>query len=270
MKLTVQLEEEGDTELFEDLERYLRYHPRVTRFLFNPAGFIFIMGWILYVGMVIGWIGIWLVDKAAAEKCVAVVIAELTGGREAAIPLGIITFGLPPLLVAGISFTQDLISTAWIYPAFYLFRERNVGRDNFAGYFFAKMEHKAEEHKEFIERYGAVGLFLFMLIPFAINGPLIGAIIGKLAGIRTRYILPTVILATFTATALWTGLWYFASGPTQRFIDRFGAGWIALGMATIFAFVILATVIGFMRDVRRYKQLRRDRDAAAALDESKP
>jgi len=178
--------------------------------------------------------------------------------------------------VAGISFTQDLISTTWIYPAFYLYRKRNVGRENFAGYFFKRMEQKAEEHRAFIERYGAVGLYFFMLIPFAVNGPLIGAIIGKLAGIRTRYILPTVILATATATAAWTIAWYYAADQVSAFVEQYGGGWIAAAMIGAFLLVLSGTFIGFVKDMlqfRREKRARADQaaaDAAAAPREDPP
>ena len=276
MKLNVQFEADSDSELFEDLERYLRYHPRLTRFLLNPAGLTFAVGWVLYLGMIIGWFGIYLVDPEVARKSLVVVLTEFTAGREVAIPTGIIQLGIPVLLVAGISFTQDLISTTWIYPAFYLYRKRNVGRENFAGYFFKRMEQKAEEHRAFIERYGAVGLYFFMLIPFAVNGPLIGAIIGKLAGIRTRYILPTVILATATATAAWTIAWYYAADQVSAFVEQYGGGWIAAAMIGAFLLVLSGTFIGFVKDMlqfRREKRARADQaaaDAAAAPREDPP
>lgn len=259
MKLEVQLEHEGDSKMFEDLERYLKYHPNLTRFLFNPAGFTFLIGWFLFFGMSLGLIAIFVINATVAGKILEVALLEITAGREVAIPAGI-GLGVPVLVVWGISFTQDLITTAWIYPAFYLFRSRNVGKENFAGYFFQKMEKNAEKNKEFVEKYGAVGLFFFMLIPFAVNGPLIGAVIGKLAGIRTRYILPTVIMATFTATTAWTLAWYFADDAVQRFVDRFGGHWIALGMVAILLVVVGATILGFLRDIRHFRIIRARRE----------
>lgn len=261
LDLHVELEREGDSELFDDLQRYLTRHPTLTRFFFNPAGFVFLFGLILSLGMILGWVGIWLVDGAQAGSVAAVAGLEIAAGREVAIPAGLQEYGLPALLVFGISSVQDLVTTTYIYPAFYFFRKHNLGRQNFFGYFFERMAKKAERNKPFIERYGAAGLFLFMLIPFAVNGPLIGAIIGKLAGIRTRYILPTVILSTFTATAAWTALWVYTGPRVEAFTESFGGEkYVSYAMYGIVVIVLLGTVIGFLRDLRRFRRIKAHRE----------
>jgi uncharacterized membrane protein len=263
----VQLEREGDSQLFEDLERYLRRHPRLTRFLFNPAGFVFLFGWIVSLGILVGWLGILAIDPQTALNLWAMEGTELLFGREVAIPLGLYQYGLPAALVFMVAFMNDLVTTAWLYPAFYAFRKRHRGRRGFWGYFFRRMEQNAARNKEKVEKYGAVGLYLFMLIPFAVNGPLIGAIVGKLAGIRTRFILPTVILATATATAGWTLAWMYFRPQVEWFIARADGPWIAAGIAAVFTLVLAKTVVGFLRDVRSYRRIeRRRREIARRLE----
>lgn len=254
MKFEVQLEDDSDSEMFEDLARYLKYHPQLARFVFNPAGLTFLVGWLLFCGMMIGGIGIYLLDPEAAARMMATLLAEVFPGKEFAVPLGL-ALGLPPLIVFGIVFVQDLITTMWVYPLFYIFRRRHLGRRTFFGYFFAKMERGAKAHEAYVERYGAWGIFLFMLIPFAVNGPLMGAIIGKLAGIRTRFILPAVVGATALTTGYWTALWYFAYDDVKAFVDRFGGDWIAAGMLLIFALILLKNLLDFRRDLRRFRAL---------------
>lgn len=41
-------------------------------------------------------------------------------------------------------------------------------------------EHAAQEQKTNIKKYGAIGLFLFVMLPFFMTGPVIGSIIGYL------------------------------------------------------------------------------------------
>lgn len=254
MKFEVQLEQDGDSELFEDLARYVKYHPKLSRFLFNTAGFTFLIGTFLFFGMAIGWIGVVLLDRGVAAAMLATLATEMFPGKEVAIPLGL-NLGLPPLIVFGIVFIQDLITTTWVYPLFYLFRKNQAGKQNFFGYFFQKMERSAQRHQKFIERWGAWGIFLFMLIPFAVNGPLIGAILGKLAGIRTRYILPAVVGSTAVTTGYWTILWAYFQPQAETFVDKYGGHWIALGIVLIFALVILKTVLDFWRDVRHFREI---------------
>jgi uncharacterized membrane protein len=259
----IQLERDGDSELFEDLERYLQRHPTITRFLFNPAGFTFAFGAILALGILIGWLGVLAIDASVASSILAMTVAEMTVGREVAIPFGLINLGLPALIVFGVAFTVDLITTTWFYPLFYTFRRRQRNRRSFWGFFFRKIEQDAEARREFVQKYGVIGLFFFMLIPFAINGPLIGAIIGKLVGIRTRYILPTVILATATATGAWTLGWMYFRPEVEWFIDTFGGHWIALGIGIIFAFVLGRAALGFLGDIRRYRVVEQHRQEIA-------
>ncbi|MBI2076907.1 MAG: small multi-drug export protein [Euryarchaeota archaeon] len=231
MKFEVSLEREGDSEMFEDLARYLKFHPNLARFLFNPAGVTFLFGWLLFTGMTTGWLGIYLLDADAAG------------------------LGLHPLIVFGVVVVQDLITTMWVYPVFYVFRKNQSGKQNFFGYFFAKMERRAQKHQAFIEKWGGWGIFLFMLIPFAVNGPLIGAIIGKLAGVRTRYILPAVVGSTAVSTGYWTLLWHFFRPQTERFVDQFGGPYIAVGVVAIFALLILREVVDFVRDLRHFREI---------------
>lgn len=262
MKFSVELEDEGDSELFEDLQRYLKYHPKVTRFLFNPAGLTFLVGWLLFIGNMFGLLTVLIIDPKIGAHIFAVMTTEVVAGREVAIPLGL-ELGVPALITWSIAATQDLITTSWVYPLFYLFRKQNLGKENFAGYFFAKMEKSAEKNKEFVERWGALGLFGFMLIPFAVNGPLIGAVLGKLAGIRTRYILPTVVLATITGTSLWTILYLLARPQVEAFTAAYGGDWIKWAMAGLAFLILLRVLWGFWRDAARYRRLRARREERA-------
>jgi uncharacterized membrane protein len=243
MKFEVQLEEEGDSEMFEDLARYVKYHPRVARFLFNPAGFTFLIGWFLFFGMTIGWITIALVDPNSAQKIALTVATEFFPGKEAAVFLGIVVLNLHPVIVWG------------IYPLFYLFRRRQTGRQTFFGYFFAKMERSAKRHQKKIEKYGGWGIFLFMLIPFAVNGSLVGAIVGKLAGVRTRYILPAVIGSTMVSSGYWVVLWYFFRDQTAAFVAKYGGPWIAGGLAVLVVLFLLKNVIDFWRELRHFREI---------------
>ncbi len=263
MKADVELEREGDSEIFHDLARYLKYHPQLTRFLFNPAGFTFLFGVVLYLGMIIGWAALLAVDAEAAGAAAATAGTQIFFGKEIAIPLGILEFGLHAGLVLGIVFMQDLVTTSWVYPAFYIFRKRHLGRDNFAGYFFSRVEKKAEEHRPFTEKYGAAGLFVFMLVPFAVNGPLIGAIVGKLAGIRTRYILPTVVLATLVTTVMWTALVVYARVQLETFEQVIHPRWITLGIVALVLSIVAISFVGFVRDHRKFQELKAQREALA-------
>jgi len=262
MKFDVQLEHDGDSEMFEDLNRYLKYHPKVTRFVFNPAGFTFVAGSFLFVGMVLGWLAIVLLDPPRAGQMAATLGVEIFPGKELATAVGL-GYGLHPLIVFGIVFLQDLIATSWVYPLFYVLRKRQTGKDNFFGYLFTKIERDAKRHEDFIKKWGAWGLFAFMLIPFAVNGPLIGAVLGKLAGIRTRNILPALVGATALTTAYWVALWYYAHDFVAGIVDGPYGQWVHVGFALVIALFLFWMFLGFSRDRREFRRIQAEREALA-------
>lgn len=262
MKFDVQLERDGDSEMFEDLQRYLKYHPGLTRFIFNPAGLTFVVGTLLFAGMMLGWLAIFLLDPTAAGAMMATLGTEIFPGKEVATAVGL-GFGLHPIIVFGIVFVQDLITTSWVYPLFYVFRKKQAGRDNFFGYLFDKVERDAKKHERFVKKWGAWGLFLFMMIPFAVNGPLIGAILGKLAGIRTRNILPALVGATALTTAYWTALWHYAHDYVQPIVDGPYGTWIHAGFILAFLVLIGWMMLGFERDRREYRRAQALREELA-------
>jgi hypothetical protein len=54
-----------------------------------------------------------------------------------------------------------------------------------------------------VRRFGIAGLFLFVFVPFWMTGPVVGAIIGFLIGLRARTNLAVVLSATYVAIAAW-------------------------------------------------------------------
>ena len=61
----------------------------------------------------------------------------------------------------------------------------------------------AEQHKDLVERYGIVGLFLFVWVPFWMTGPVVGCMIGYLLGLRIWVNITTVLIGTYAAILGW-------------------------------------------------------------------
>lgn len=67
----------------------------------------------------------------------------------------------------------------------------------------ARMQVRAESQQVWVRRLGIAGLFLFVLVPFWMTGPIIGAIIGFLIGLRTASNLAIVLTANSVAIVGW-------------------------------------------------------------------
>lgn len=131
------------------------------------------------------------------------VVLEMFTGREAGIPIAL-GGGAPPWVVAQISATQDIGVVCLAYPAFLWALHRFDHKDNFVMRRLRRLQQHAANHKAFVHRYGPLGIFLFMLVPFLLNGPLLGAIMGRLAGITTRWLILPVVGATVVAAVAWS------------------------------------------------------------------
>ncbi len=166
-------------------------------------------GRILFLGLVL-WLCLAaeLVAIALWRPDVAVALSQGLGvevftGREAGIPVAL-QGGAPAWLVAQMSFTQDIAAVALAYPLFLWVLHRFHESENWFMRKLRQIEHAAERHEKFVHRWGPFGVFIFMLVPFLVNGPLVGAILGRLAGIHTKYLLLPVLGATAVAALAWT------------------------------------------------------------------
>lgn len=141
-------------------------------------------------------------------------VLEMFTGREAGIPVAL-GGGAPPWVVAQISATQDIGVVCLAYPAVLWALHRFRDRDNFVMRRLRRIQVHAARHRAFAHRYGPVGIFLFMLVPFLVNGPLLGAVVGRLAGISTRWLILPVVGATVLAAFAWT----YAYDTLFRFVN---------------------------------------------------
>jgi Sec-independent protein secretion pathway component TatC len=64
----------------------------------------------------------------------------------------------------------------------------------------------AEYHRNKVRRYGVVGLYLFVWIPFWMTGPVVGSAIGYLLGFPAWLTILVVLAGTYTAIAAWAYL----------------------------------------------------------------
>jgi uncharacterized membrane protein YdjX (TVP38/TMEM64 family) len=70
--------------------------------------------------------------------------------------------------------------------------------------FALRLERRARKHKEKIEKYGWIGLFLFVMTPLPVTGPVIGSIIGSLVKMKLLKNFSAVLLGTLGAIIAWT------------------------------------------------------------------
>jgi len=63
-------------------------------------------------------------------------------------------------------------------------------------------EHTRRKHSEKIDRYGALGLFLFVAVPLPLTGSWTGALLAYLFDIDLKYALPSLFIGALAAAFL--------------------------------------------------------------------
>lgn len=201
---------------------------------------------ILYGALVAEVVLLFAIDTAWGRAGVGAVVAEIFSGREGGIPVAI-SAGIPPLYAMTLSVTQDLAAFFLTYPIFLWMLHRHHDRDNRFMRRVRRIERAAERHQAYIRRWGPVGVGLFMLVPFMVNGPLVAGIAGRLAGIPTRRLLLPITLASIAAAAAWAFFFDQTIGRIRDVDPRIGyavAGAIVIGLLASGAYALV-------RDERR-------------------
>lgn len=164
---------------------------------------LFVAGLTLFAGLTTQVVLTWaLVSPDLAGGLVKGLAAEVFTGREGGIPTYLAS-GVPPLLVFQFSALQDIAAGFLVYPFFLHALHRYQATDNAFMRRVRRIEAAAHRHRHYVDRWGPMGVFLFMLVPFLVNGPLVGLVLGRVAGIPTRNLILPVAGATTAAAAAW-------------------------------------------------------------------
>jgi uncharacterized membrane protein len=157
-------------------------------------GRLFLIGAFLSIVLVL-FIGIYgFIDFAATKILILVFFTHIVGSRAGGIGLCIIN-GFSPFATIGYNFYIEVLIVCFTYSGFVL-STTNYLKVEWIKRFMDKLALKALERKEKISSYGWVGIFLFVMAPLPVTGPVVGSIIG--------YMLRMSLVRNFTATALGT------------------------------------------------------------------
>ncbi len=134
------------------------------------------------------------------------VYAAMTGlnlliGRAAGMSFGYAS-GLSHLEVIPVNMLVETAQVLVVYPLFALGWKHLIDPKRW-GSAMAQLQRAAESQRERIQRYGVIGLCALVFTPFWMTGPVVGAIIGFLIGLRPAVNLTAVLLSTYVAIGVW-------------------------------------------------------------------
>ncbi|MCD6258025.1 MAG: small multi-drug export protein [Helicobacteraceae bacterium] len=173
----------------------------IKKAIFSQQGMILLLG-VTLVALLGVFISLYyFIDPDFVHKVSAMVVTNVIVGRVPSLSLGYAS-GLSHFEVIVTNVYIEMIMVTFIYSAF-IFSYHNILRVRFLEKFFSKSQEYREKYAYFFDKFGIVALFVFVFIPFWMTGPIVGAIIGYLIGLRHFTIIATVFIATLIAVSLW-------------------------------------------------------------------
>ncbi len=167
--------------------------------------------------------------------------AAMTGlnlviGRAAGMSFGYAS-GFGHAQVVPINMLVETIQVLVVYPLFALSWRELIRLPRLEAS-LARLRHAAELRGDTVRRFGIAGLFVFVFLPFWMTGPVVGAIIGFLIGLRPWVNIATVLVATYVAIGVWALLLNELSAWAATF-NRFAP-------YTLFAAIVLIAGVMYL------------------------
>lgn len=183
-----------------------------------------------------------LLRPQAFQGYLGITATEIVFGRVASMAFGY-SLGLGHVPVILLCMVVETILVLLFYPLFVLIW-RQLLVIKWLKRLSDRTHRAAEAHKDFVARYGILGLFFFVWLPFWMTGPVVGCMIGYLLGLRAWVNIPTVLLGTYAAIAGWA---FFL----HRFHDRLAAFSSYAGIILVAMLIAAGAVVLFKRIVHK-------------------
>ncbi len=176
-------------------------HQLKSTLLAGPEGCLLVVGIALTL-VYSFWLGIkLLLSPDESQLLIGMTAIQLTFGRGLAMTFGY-TEGLGHSTVIPICIIIETIYVLILYPLF-VFSWRRLLVINWLKKTFERTRRAAETHKDKVQKYGVIGLFVFVWFPFWMTGPVVGSVIGFLLGLRLWLNMAVVLAGTYAAIFGW-------------------------------------------------------------------
>ncbi len=177
----------------------------VWRELFRTAeGHILLLGIaIAFTGLIVmGAVAIW--SPPTSEIIGAMSFTNLMFGTVVSMSIGYAA-GYGSALVIAVNMWMETVVVVLFYPVFVL-SVRKLAVFPRLNRFIERTQTAAERHHDKVRRYGILGLFVFVWVPFWMTGPVVGSVIGYMLGFPAWLTLSVVIAGTFMTLLVWASI----------------------------------------------------------------
>jgi len=174
----------------------------MLRFVGPTERRLFLAGGSLLIAEVVGLCALSVVLPRLAAKIAAVVLSISVGGRSLAIATGL-AVGLD---AGAIILILSLFNTMWIliFYSLTVSAYANLVAWPFLERLVRPTSRLAERQRESLRRWPALGLFVFIWLPFPWTGAAVGAVMGFLLGMPSGRVMCIALPAMLFSVITWT------------------------------------------------------------------
>lgn len=174
---------------------------QVSEAIKDSEGRVLLVGFFLAAAYMImlGWSFLRFPDTG--RVLIAMTTTNVLFGRATGMSFGY-AGGLGDTVVILVNMFLETIQVLLAYPLFVL-SWNHLLEIKLLKKFIRRMHRAAVAQKNVIQKYGIIGLFIFVWIPFWMTGPVVGSIIGYLIGLRLWVNLTIVLGGTYVAILGW-------------------------------------------------------------------
>lgn len=183
------------------------------------------------------WLGVkMLFSPADSQILVGMTATHILFGRAAGMAFGY-SLALGHKTVIPVCLMIETIMVLIVYPLFVL-SWRHLLVLKWLKNIFERTHKAAEARKGVIQKYGIIGLFVFVWFPFWMTGPVVGCVIGFLLGLRVWLNISVVLTGTYIAIFGWAFL--------LRQFHESVASYSSYAAAVLMALLVVIIIIGHL------------------------
>ncbi|MEA3371636.1 MAG: small multi-drug export protein [Campylobacterota bacterium] len=168
----------------------------------SQEGKILIVGTLMFLLFLMIIALVYVVSVDDANNLVVMSVTNFFFGRAAGISYGY-TVEFSDRVIILMNMMIEFIMVMITYPLFVFSWNKSLNV-KYLRHFFITVKRQKLKYKSYFQKYGVYGLFLFVWFPFWMTGPVVGAIIGFLIGIKHYTTMCIVLSGTSLAIVIWT------------------------------------------------------------------
>ena len=154
-------------------------------------------------------------DFVLGRTLLGAFIAHSLGGRAAGVGL-CIAFDMNIYLTVFYNMFLEVLIVCFSFSLFLYSFNNQYFRVRFLQKAIKNSERNARKYEEVISRYGWIGIFLFVMIPLPVTGPVVGSFIAYSLCFSLKKNFMTVFSGTFFAIVLWSVFFEFLSDHLSK------------------------------------------------------